>query len=80
MTDTYTGSNIASAMSANSLARYGLAAASPLFTIQMYSRLGVAWAGTLLGLIALALMPVPWVLFRYGKQIRARSQYETSAL
>ncbi|KLU87579.1 hypothetical protein MAPG_06576 [Magnaporthiopsis poae ATCC 64411] len=80
LTDTYIGSNIASAMSANSLARYSLAAASPLFTIQMYSRLGVAWAGTLLGLISLALMPVPWVLFKYGKQIRARSQYETSTL
>ncbi|KAL8419514.1 hypothetical protein RB594_002649 [Gaeumannomyces avenae] len=80
LTDTYTGSNIASAMSANSLARYGLAAASPLFTVQMYSNLGVAWAGTLLGLIALALMPVPWVFFKYGKQIRARSQYETCAL
>ncbi|KAL8370916.1 hypothetical protein RB595_000991 [Gaeumannomyces hyphopodioides] len=80
LTDTYTGNNIASAMSANSLARYGLAAASPLFTIQMYSRLGVAWAGTLLGFIALVLMPVPWVFFKHGKQIRACSQYETCAL
>lgn len=34
MVDTYTGLTIASAMSANSLARYGLAAAFPLFTIQ----------------------------------------------
>ncbi|KAJ5661431.1 uncharacterized protein N7477_009047 [Penicillium maclennaniae] len=32
--DTYHGSTVASAMSANSLARYGLAAAFPLFTVQ----------------------------------------------
>jgi hypothetical protein len=32
--DTYHGLTVASAMSANSLARYGLAAAFPLFTIQ----------------------------------------------
>lgn len=34
LTDTYQGLTIASAMSANSLARYGLAAAFPLFAIQ----------------------------------------------
>lgn len=32
--DVYRGITVASAMSANSLARYGLAAASPLFTVQ----------------------------------------------
>jgi hypothetical protein len=32
--DTYHGLTVASAMSANSLARYGLAAAFPLFTVQ----------------------------------------------
>ncbi|OQE62930.1 hypothetical protein PENNAL_c0254G04247 [Penicillium nalgiovense] len=37
--DTYQGSTVASAMSANSLARYGLAAAFPLFTVQMYTKL-----------------------------------------
>ncbi|KAJ5346206.1 hypothetical protein N7452_004210, partial [Penicillium brevicompactum] len=37
--DTYHGLTVASAMSANSLARYGLAAAFPLFTVQSeYSR------------------------------------------
>jgi hypothetical protein len=34
LVDTYHGLTVASAMSANSLARYGLAAAFPLFTIQ----------------------------------------------
>ncbi|KAH7114018.1 major facilitator superfamily domain-containing protein, partial [Dactylonectria macrodidyma] len=75
--DTYHGSVVASAAAANSLARYGFAGVFPLFTIQMYQKLGIDWASSLLGFIALALLPVPWVLFKYGPQVRAKSQYET---
>ncbi|KAH6988467.1 major facilitator superfamily domain-containing protein [Ilyonectria destructans] len=77
ISETYPGSLVASAISANTLARYGFAAAFPLFALPMYKTLGIDWASGLLGFIALALLPVPWVLFRYGPQIRARSQYET---
>ncbi|CAH0050152.1 unnamed protein product [Clonostachys solani] len=75
--DTYHGSVVASAASANTLARYGFAGVFPLFTIQMYQRLGISWATSLLAFIALALLPVPWVLFKFGARIRAKSQYET---
>ncbi|KAK0651008.1 major facilitator superfamily domain-containing protein, partial [Cercophora newfieldiana] len=75
--DTYRGTVIASAASANSLTRYGLAGAFPLFAIQMYTNLGINWATSLLGFISLALLPVPWVFFKYGKKIRSHSQYET---
>lgn len=33
----------------------------PLFTEQMYSRLGIPWANTLFAFIALLLMPIPFV-------------------
>lgn len=33
----------------------------PLFTQQMYGRLGIPWANTLFAFIALALMPIPFV-------------------
>jgi len=79
MVDAYHGTTIASAASANSLARYALGAAFPLFTLQMYERLGIEWASSLLGFIALALMPVPWAFFKFGKQIRAKSRYETAS-
>ncbi|KAK7425165.1 hypothetical protein QQX98_000079 [Neonectria punicea] len=75
--DTYHGSVVASASSANSLARYVFAGVFPLFTLQMYEKLGIHWASSLLGFIALSLLPVPWVLFKYGAKVRARSQYET---
>ncbi|KAJ4022581.1 hypothetical protein NW766_001622 [Fusarium irregulare] len=77
ITDTYHGNVVASAASANSLARYGFAGVFPLFTIQMYEKLGIDWASSLLGFVALALLPVPWVLFKYGPIIRAKSSYET---
>ncbi|RSL87252.1 hypothetical protein CEP52_015590 [Fusarium oligoseptatum] len=77
ITDTYHGSVVASAAAANSLARYGFAGVFPLFTIQMYQKLGIDWASSLLGFIAVALLPVPWVLFKYGPRIRAKSAYET---
>ncbi|KAJ5463723.1 hypothetical protein N7475_008667 [Penicillium sp. IBT 31633x] len=76
LVDTYHGTTVASAMSANGLARYGLAAAFPLFTIQMYTNLGTGWASSLLGFIAVALLPVPWVFFKMGKRLRALSKYE----
>jgi hypothetical protein len=77
--DTYHASNVASAASANSLARYTFAAAFPFFSIQMYTGLGVGWATSLLGFVSLALLPVPWILFRFGKKIRAMSKYETAS-
>lgn len=77
--DTYHGTTVASAAAAASLARYGLAGAFPLFTIQMYQHLGIGWASSLLGFIAVALLPVPWVLFKFGKRIRAKSKYETAS-
>jgi uncharacterized membrane protein YkvI len=44
---------------------------------EVYRKLGIDWASSLLGFIALALLPVPWVLFKYGSRIRAKSKYET---
>jgi hypothetical protein len=44
----------------------------------VYEKLGIGWASSLLGFIAVALMPVPWLFFKYGKQLRAKSKYETA--
>ncbi|KAK6353862.1 hypothetical protein TWF730_008284 [Orbilia blumenaviensis] len=65
----------ASALGANSLVRYAMGAAFPLFTVQMYRNLGIAHAGTVLACIAVTLMPIPWVIFLYGKKLRAKSKF-----
>jgi hypothetical protein len=47
------------------------------FFVIVYNKLGIAWATSLLGFISIALLPVPWVFFKYGKKIRSYSHYET---
>lgn len=74
--DTYGPLNGASAMAANGLLRYALGAVFPLFTFQMYERLGIAWATSLLGFISVAMLPIPWLFYAYGERIRAKSRYD----
>ena len=78
MMDTYGPLYGASATGASSLSRYTLSAAFPLFALQMYGRLGVGWATTLLGLFTVAMAPIPWVFYRWGPRLRARSRYDSS--
>lgn len=78
LVDTYGALNGASSLAANGVLRYGFGAAFPLFTLQMYKALGVQWATSLLGFVSLGLLPIPWVLFRYGHMVRAMSKYPTN--
>lgn len=41
----------------------------------MFNGLGVQWAGSLLGFVALALVPIPVIFWKYGARIRARSSF-----
>ncbi|KAI5831965.1 MFS general substrate transporter [Schizophyllum commune Tattone D] len=65
----------ASAFSVNTTIRSLVAAAFPLFTTQMFTELGVNWAGTLIGLVCLVLVPVPFLFYKYGPRIRTSSGY-----
>ncbi|KAL3473986.1 major facilitator superfamily domain-containing protein [Aspergillus californicus] len=64
-----------SAIAANTLIRSTLGGAFPLFATQMYHKLGVDWASSLLGFITIAMIPIPIVFFIYGKKIRAMSKF-----
>jgi multidrug resistance protein len=68
----------ASAFAANTMARSAVGAAFPLFTTQMYEGLGVNWASTLIGGVALMLLPMPFLFYKYGPRIRAKSQFSPS--
>lgn len=65
----------ASALAANVFVRCMFAGAFPLFGDQMYKRLGYQWASSLLAFLALAMMPFPYLFFRYGKVLRAKSRF-----
>ncbi|KAF9892439.1 hypothetical protein FE257_001547 [Aspergillus nanangensis] len=64
-----------SAIAANTLIRSSLGGAFPLFAVQMYNKLGVAWASSLLGFLTIAMIPIPIIFFLYGKKIRDMSKY-----
>ncbi|EPX75393.1 spermidine family transporter [Schizosaccharomyces octosporus yFS286] len=64
----------ASAMAANTMMRSSVAAGFPLFAIQMFHNLGIGWAGSVLGFIAIALIPVPIVFYFFGRKIRSWSK------
>ncbi|RPB16476.1 MFS general substrate transporter [Morchella conica CCBAS932] len=65
----------ASAIAANTFLRSAFAAGFPLFGRQMFHNLGVNWAGSLLGFIAIAMIPIPISFFLFGARIRARSKW-----
>ncbi|KAJ2925548.1 hypothetical protein H1R20_g11547, partial [Candolleomyces eurysporus] len=63
---------------ANTFVRSIAGAVFPLFATQMYEALNPRWASTLLGLIALVMMPIPFVLIKFGPRLRRNSKYAPS--
>lgn len=62
----------ASALAAFSVLRCTVAAFLPLAGPQMYKSLSVGWGTSVLGFIAIALVPIPILVYRYGKSLRTR--------
>lgn len=71
--DVYTV-HAASALAAGVILRSVFGAAFPLFARQMYERLGIQWGSSLLGFLALALTPIPYVLYLAGPRLRNKAQ------
>ncbi|KAJ5638152.1 hypothetical protein N7490_008031 [Penicillium lividum] len=63
----------ASSLAGNCIVRYGLAGVLPLAGNKMYHTMGAEWAGTMLALIEVVLIPIPFIFYRYGHRIRMRS-------
>ena len=54
--------------------RSAVAAGFPLFSRQMFEKMGVQWAGTLLGCLATIMIPIPLVFRVYGPWLRTKSK------
>jgi DHA1 family multidrug resistance protein-like MFS transporter len=65
----------ASAIAANTFLRSLAGAGFPLFATYMFNGMGVNWAGTLLGCVALCLVPIPICFYIYGARIRSHSSF-----
>ncbi|KAL8921019.1 MAG: hypothetical protein Q9208_005910 [Pyrenodesmia sp. 3 TL-2023] len=71
---------VASVFAGNDLIRSVVGAAFPLFANSMYRKLGVDWASSMLGFLSIAFIPIPFVLYFYGKRIRMASKMATHDL
>ncbi|CAI7563975.1 unnamed protein product [Penicillium discolor] len=57
----------------NSVIRSVLGGVLPLAGASMYASLGPNWAGTLLGVLEVVIVPIPFVFYKYGHKIRVKS-------
>ncbi|GJN75943.1 MFS transporter [Purpureocillium lilacinum] len=67
--------HVASVFAGNTFFRSSFGGALPLAAPRMLQSLGIGWASTTLGFISLVLVPLPFVLERYGKRLRSWSRY-----
>lgn len=75
LVDAYT-IHAASAIAANTVLRSIFGAFLPLAGLDMYDALGLGWGNSLLGFIALALIPVPIFFRYYGERIRTNPKFQ----
>jgi MFS family permease len=66
----------ASGLAAFTVFRSVVAAFLPLAGPRMYSALGLGWGNSVLGFIAAALIPVPFLVYRFGGRIRRWQDFE----
>jgi DHA1 family multidrug resistance protein-like MFS transporter len=68
----------ASTIAANTILRSAIGCAFPLFSRQMMENLGTQWAGTMLGCIAVVMIPIPVLFKAYGPWLRGKSKLACS--
>ena len=62
----------ASALAASTILRSLMGAVIPLAGRGMYAKMGLGWGNSLLAFITLAMLPLPWMFYRYGEGLRKR--------
>jgi hypothetical protein len=66
----------ASAIAANTVLRSLVGALLPLAGPAMYAKLGLGWGNSLLGFIAVAMVPIPIFFYKYGERIRTNPRFQ----
>ncbi|KAJ5457490.1 Major facilitator superfamily domaingeneral substrate transporter [Penicillium sp. IBT 31633x] len=74
------GDHSSSAIAGQGFMRNTLGAVSPLFASQFFHNLGSQWAGLLLALIATILTFIPFILYKFGPALRARSRLASATV
>jgi hypothetical protein len=66
----------ASATSANVILRSVVGALLPLAGPPLYVSLGLGWGNTLLGFIAILMVPLPFIFYKFGARLRAAQRFK----
>lgn len=53
--------------------------AFPLFTTQMYAKLGNQWASSIPAFLVVACVPIPFLFYNYGPRIRSKCNFASEA-
>lgn len=72
--DSY-GEHAPVALASITMARYLIAGGMVMAARPVYEGIGVHWTMTLLACIAAVLAPAPFVFWKYGSRLRAKSRY-----
>lgn len=72
--DSY-GDKASIALASVTMMRYLIAGGMVMAARPMYMNIGVHWTITLLGCVAVILVPAPYVLYKYGPRLRKRSSF-----
>lgn len=65
----------ASVLAASGIIRSLFGAAFPLFTVDMYTDLGIHWASMIPACLSLVCAIFPFILYKYGAQIRSKCKF-----
>ena len=65
----------ASAVAANTFLRSCFAGAFPLVISPLYHNVGVPWGTSIFGFFSAAMIPVPFLFYKYGPSLRAKSKW-----
>ncbi|KAF2472910.1 MFS general substrate transporter [Lindgomyces ingoldianus] len=76
--DAYPPAGTLSALTAAACTRIAVAGIIPLVIIQAFMNLGGNWALSIFGFISIPCIAVPFVLYKWGPALRARSPYSKS--
>ncbi|KAJ5355655.1 Major facilitator superfamily domain general substrate transporter [Penicillium concentricum] len=74
------GEHSSSAIAGQGFMRNTLGAVSPLFASQFFHNMGSQYAGLLLAMVATVLTFIPFILFKFGPALRARSRLASATV
>jgi len=68
----------ASALTFVTFTRYMTAGGMTVVGVPFYKNMGPHWELTILGCISVLMTPIPYVFYKYGRNVRRRSKYAVS--